>query len=1372
MCIRVCILRAYCRNNSPVVTASKHCEPRYDRSIGDEDGMAVATLGRVDEFDGARDDWPQYVERLEHFFTANGIEDAEKKRSVLLTVIGAATYKTLRNILAPAKPGDKTYAQLVEALTKYYKPAPSEIVQRFKFHSRVRKEGESIAAYLAELRSLSEYCNFGETLDTMIRDRLVCGVQDNSIQRRLLAEPELTYQTAVDLALGAETAAKSQRELGSQRAPPTPPSATVSAVAGTGKPAPVCYRCGRKGHTVPNCKISKSVVCHKCKKRGHLQRVCKSQPKRGGSQGTTRAVREELEVSGEDLGDDPSDLYHIRCGKRISTPPIVANVKLDGCWVDMEVDSGASFSLMSEATFRRLWPGRDLHPSSVRLQTYSKEPITVVGCCNVNIEYNGQTGEMPLEIVAGSGPTLFGRDWMSKISLDWGKIHQVHNAALYSLLNKYTDVFSEGLGTLKGFKAKIYVDPDAPPRFHAARSVPFALRDLVERELQRLQTEGTIEPVEMAEWAAPIVAVVKKDKSSVRICGDFRVTVNPVSKLDRYPIPKVEDLFAKLSKGKLFSKLDMRQAYQQIELEEESKKYVVINTQRGLFQYTRLPFGIASAPGIFQRVIENILQGIEGVVVYLDDILITGSTEEAHLRALETVLTRLNKSGLRLKRNKCEFLRPSVTYLGHRVDADGLHPLMDRVQAISEAPTPRSTTELRSYLGMLTYYGKFLPNLSSTLHPLLVLLKKEAKWRWGTAQAKAFAVTKKLLTSDTCLTHFDSSLDLILACDASAYGLGAVLSHRMPDGTERPIAYSSRTLNPSEKNYSQLEKEGLACIFGIKKYHPYIFGRPFQLVTDHKPLLGLLKEDHATSQQASSRIKRWSLFLANYEYQLVFRSTTAHANADALSRLPLPVWPAKVPEEPELVMLAEHLVESPITARDIRIWTQRDKKLARVLQHIQQGWPNCGDADLEPFSSRRLELSSYEGCILWGTRVVVPQPGREAVLQELHEGHPGITRMKALARMYVWWPGITADIEQSVRLCSECQNVQSSPPPAPLHPWKWPTRPWARLHLDFAGPVEGKNILIVVDAHSKWVEAVCTSSVSSSCVIEELRTLFARFGLPEMVVTDNGTCFVSREFEDFLRKNGVKHTTTAPYHPSSNGMAERAVQVIKRGLKKVREGSMRSRLARILFTYRITPQGTTGLAPTELLLGRRPRTRLDLLKPHTAERVEGRQLAQKTRHDRRSTTRSFQLGDAIFLKNFTAGAGWLPGKVTEKIGPVTYQVVLEDGRRKRCHQEQLRPRVTVDGPPEMSEVSTDADVPVPITGRTDSEAAAPQVPTGPCSEVPEEPATGTRTNSFEPNDSRSSESINTPSSSTSEASEPRYPRRLRKPRRWFEPGKD
>ena len=284
-------------------------------------------------------------------------------------------------------------------------------------------------------------------------------------------------------------------------------------------------------------------------------------------------------------------------------------------------------------------------------------------------------------------------------------------------------------------------------------------------------------------------------------------------------------------------------------------------------------------------------------------------------------------------------MRPSATYLGHMIDAEGLHPLDNHFGAIRDAPRPRSVTGLKSHLGMLSYYRKFLPNLSTMLHQLYQLLKKDTKWIWGAAQEEAFEASKKLSISSNCLNRFNSSLDLTLACDASNYGLGAVLSHRMPDGSERPIVYASRMLNAAERNYSQLEKEGLSCIFEIKRFHDYVFGRHFELVTDHKPLLGLLRGDRATPPHASSRIKRWSLFLSSYEYSLKLRNTIAHANADALSRLPLPEEPATTKEEPELVLLAEHLADSQVTASDIRRWTRHDKELSRVLQYVQQGWP-------------------------------------------------------------------------------------------------------------------------------------------------------------------------------------------------------------------------------------------------------------------------------------------------------------------------------------------------------------------------------------------------------------------------------------------------
>ena len=289
----------------------------------------------------------------------------------------------------------------------------------------------------------------------------------------------------------------------------------------------------------------------------------------------------------------------------------------------------------------------------------------------------------------------------------------------------------------------------------------------MEEELEKLVSQGVIEPVTFSDWAAPIVPVLKADKKSVRICGDFSTTVNKASRLDNYPIPKVEDLFAKLRGGVIFTKLDMSQAYQQLSLDEESKKYVVVNTHKGLFRFNRLPFGVSSAPGIFQRAMESLLQDIPSVVVYIDDILIAGATEAEHLQTLDQVLERLESAGLTLKKEKCAFASTSVTYLGHIIDRDGIHPTPDKVQAVQQAPTPQNITELKAFLGLLNYYGKFMPNLATTLSPLYNLLRESTRWRWGDKEEKAFEASKKLLLSSQVLTHYNPELQLVLACDAS-----------------------------------------------------------------------------------------------------------------------------------------------------------------------------------------------------------------------------------------------------------------------------------------------------------------------------------------------------------------------------------------------------------------------------------------------------------------------------------------------------------------------------------------------------------------------------------------------------------------------------
>ena len=399
---------------------------------------------------------------------------------------------------------------------------------------------------------------------------------------------------------------------------------------------------------------------------------------------------------------------------------------------------------------------------------------------------------------------------------------------------------------------------------------------------------------------------------------------------------------------------------------------------------------------------------------------------EEHLKNLDEVLCRLQTAGLRLKSSKCLFMAPSVEYLGHAIDSAGLHPRKAKVKAITEAPAPRNVTELRSFLGLINYYGKFLPNLSSILSPLYKLLQQNMQWQWSNSQLTAFNAAKNALQSSTLLVHYDGSKPLTLACDASPYGVRVVLSHRFEDGSEKPIGFASRTLSPAEKNYSQLDKEALAIIFGVKKFHDYSHGHHFTIYSDHQPLQHLFSEAKPIPQMASSRLKRWSLTLQAYESNIRHKPGKQLANADALSRLPLSKHPQTVPVPGDINLVLQHLNTTPATATEIKVWTDKDPVLSKVQKFVMTGWPdddNENEKALRSYFNKKDELSVQSGCLLWGSHVIVPPKGREMIVKELHESHPGISRMKSLARGYVWWPGLDQQLEEQVHNSASCQQV-------------------------------------------------------------------------------------------------------------------------------------------------------------------------------------------------------------------------------------------------------------------------------------------------------------------------------------------------------------
>ena len=293
------------------------------------------------------------------------------------------------------------------------------------------------------------------------------------------------------------------------------------------------------------------------------------------------------------------------------------------------------------------------------------------------------------------------------------------------------------------------------------------------------------------------------------------------------------------------------------------------------------------------------------------------------------------------------------------------------------------------------------------------------------------------------------------------------------------------------------------------------------------------------------------------------------------------------------------------------------------------------------------------------------------MLSELREAHPGESHMKALARSYVWWPGLDQDIVKKVKDCDKCQANQKTPAEAPLHPWEWPGFPWSRIHVDYAGPYKGEMFLVVIDAYSKWFEVHCMKSTPSGATIEKLREKFAIHGLPATLVSDNGSNFTSSEFEERMKRNGIKHIKVAPYHPASNGLAERAVRVFKEGFEKMGEGSIQTKLSRLLLSYRTTPHSTTGVPPAELLMKRKLRTQLDRLYPNVTDRVRSKQSKKKAAYDYHAKERTLDEGQAVYVNDFRYKKTWMSGTVVDKKGPVSARIQLDYGSVILRHQDHV-----------------------------------------------------------------------------------------------------
>ncbi|CAG9120903.1 unnamed protein product [Plutella xylostella] len=626
------------------------------------------------------------------------------------------------------------------------------------------------------------------------------------------------------------------------------------------------------------------------------------------------------------------------------------------------------------------------------------------------------------------------------------------------------------------------------------------------------------------------------------------------------------------------------------------------------------------------------------------------------------------------------------------------------------------------------------------------LLRKGKHWRWGVEQNLAFEKVKTLLCSTEALVHFDMEQESVLTVDASARGLGAVLSQRGAGGAERVVAYASRSLGPHEIHYSQIHKEALAIVFAVDKFHQYLFGRKFLLRTDHKPLVSIFGPNIGIPSAAASRLQRWAIKLSAYDFTIEYVKTDKNT-ADVLSRLinsQKEVVASENNDLPEQTYLHFSTDALLLDYNVLKKETRGDPILSRVLSYIVDGWPVEIDIkELKPYFNRRTELYTELGCIMWGHRVVIPTACRAKVMTELHDPHMGIVKTKSLARSYVWWPGVDEAVEAACRQCAVSAAVADAPPGHAPRSWPWPSRPWSRLHLDFLGPIEGLTYLVVVDSCSKWIEAIRMKRTTAQAVITVLRDIWAKFGLPKQTVSDNGPPFSSVEFQQFLSHNGIEHIFSSPYHPASNGAAENAVKICKRAIKKALKQKLDVDVAlnRFLLAYRNTEHETTGDSPASILQGRNLRMRLDNLKPDREARVATRQARSESLAG--GAQRQLDVGAPVWYRGYRSVDKWVAGTIVDKLGNTDYRVRSIFGTEIHRHIDQLRLRFTgtVEGTSSDRQASVDLrqvektrcsrkSLTFPIASGEETEGDVSAAPGSPPVEVATSPQTSS---SYQPN---------------------------------------
>ena len=861
-----------------------------------------------------------------------------------------------------------------------------------------------------------------------------------------------------------------------------------------------------------------------------------------------------------------------------------------------------------------------------------------------------------------------------------------------NLLGKYGDIFSKDehdLGRTGIIKHKISVDNTRPIR-QAMRRVPVHMQDEVDRQLDLMLEHDIIQP-STSPWASAIVLVKKKDGSR-RFCIDYR-RLNDVTVKDAYPLPRIDESLDQLAGAKWFSCLDLSAGYWQVEVDPDDRQKTAFITRRGLYEFNVMPFGLCNAPATFERLMELVLSGLHWQIclIYLDDIIIFGKTFAEMIQNLDTVLARFAQAGLKLKSQKCQLFKREVDFLGHVINEHGIHTNPQKIECVKTWPTPKNITELRSFLGLCSYYRRFIANYSHVAKPLTRLTEKDQRFNWTSECSEAFDKLKHMLVTAPILAHPDFTKPFILDTDASNHAIGAVLSQKTGN-EERVIAYASRTLSKSERKYCVTRKELLALVYFVKYFRHYLYGRKFTARTDHASLRWLMNFKNPEGQVA-----RWLEVLSTFSMAIEHRPGRLHGNADGMSRKPCTVTTSNSESsqdntkdlDPSCMHVGSEDTDESRSEFDdlkslqadddelavVRSWVQANKRpefavIAAESYILKSLWNQFPCLELhDDLLVRRQENLDEDNVVTF--QVIVPKKARRSILYACHDmktsGHLGVTKTVSKIKQKFYWPGLQSDVRSYIAGCDACSK-RKGPIPSKRAPMQIVRSgfPMERIAIDILGelpetPRGNKYIVVIGDYFTKWTEALPIPNMEACTVAKVLvENVLCRFGIPQVIHSDQGRQFESNLFQEMCKLLGIHKTRTTPYHPQSDGMVERFNRTLAAMLSAYVSENHRDwdeQLPYVTMAYRSTEHETTGMSPNMLMFGREVSTPLDLVyelpnlsKPipsnqwvwELRDRIERahtlvRQYTQQAMHrqkrnrDSRMSFETFKIGDQVFV---------------------------------------------------------------------------------------------------------------------------------------------